>query len=543
MQIFGMPGDYNLEHHGLYNLKAAYWNLTPAALVEQVVLRHEAIVSRTGAVVVNTGKHTGRSPADKFVIRNDNADDEDIWWGKINQPLSAERFKQIFQKFRAYLQGKDVFVQDLQAGAHPDFAVPIRLVTEKAWAALFAYDLFLRLPAEKLAHHVPQFTILHCPGFLTFPEEDGTNSGTLIALDFSKKLILIAGTHYAGEIKKSIFTVMNYLLPHRQVLPMHCSANVNSVGEVSIFFGLSGTGKTTLSSDPDRRLIGDDEHGWSDQGIFNVEGGCYAKTIHLRPELEPLIWEATHRFGAVLENVTCDPYTRELDFDDDYRTENTRVAYPLDFVANHVAEGFAGHPSHIFFLTADAFGVLPPIARLTHEQALHYFLSGYTSKLAGTETGLGSEPQATFSACFGAPFLPLHPKTYADMLGEKILRHHVKVWLVNTGWTGGPYGVGQRIRLPYTRAMIQAAHTGALDNATMIQDEYFGLYVPDHCPNVPDEVFFPKNTWGDARAYDRQANQLVRSFEKNFEQYRPLASNPVSETSPRVQRRTQMKHS
>jgi phosphoenolpyruvate carboxykinase (ATP) len=532
MQIFGMPGDYNLEHHGLYNLKAAYWNLTPAALVEQVVLRHEAAVSRTGAVVVNTGKHTGRSPLDKYVIRNGNQDDHDIWWGKINQPLSPESFKQIFQKFRAYLQGKDVFIQDLQAGADPNYAVPIRLITEKAWAALFAYDLFIRLPADRIAHHTPRFTILHCPGFLTFPEEDETNSGTLIALDFSKKLILIAGTHYAGEIKKSIFTVMNYLLPYQNVLPMHCSANVNSDGKVSLFFGLSGTGKTTLSSDPQRRLIGDDEHGWTKDGIFNIEGGCYAKTIHLRPDLEPLIWEATHRFGAVLENVTCDPYTRELDFDDDHRTENTRGAYPLDYVPNHVPEGYAGHPDHIFFLTADAFGVMPPIARLTPEQSIYYFLSGYTSKLAGTETGLGMEPQATFSACFGAPFLPLHPKTYAAMLGEKIRQHQVRVWLVNTGWTGGPYGVGQRIRLQYTRSMIRAAFTGILEDIPRYQDDYFGLSVPEYIPDVPKEVFYPRTTWNNPLVYDRQVNQLIGRFEKNFEQYRSVVADEILSSGP-----------
>jgi len=532
MQVFGMPGDYNLEHHGLYNLKAAYWNLTPAALVEQVILRQEATVSKTGAVVVNTGKHTGRSPQDKFIIRNDNRDDKDIWWGKINQPLPPDKFKQIFQKFRAYMQGKDLFIQDLQAGAHPKYTVPIRVITEKAWASLFAYDLFIRLSAEKIAHHTPQFTIFHCPGFMTFPEEDGTNSGTLIALDFTRKLILIAGTHYAGEIKKSVFTAMNYLLPYRGVLPMHCSANVNSAGEVSLFFGLSGTGKTTLSSDLQRRLIGDDEHGWSNEGIFNFEGGCYAKTIHLRPELEPLIWEATHRFGSVLENVTCDPYSRDLDFDDDHRTENTRGAYPLEYVPNHVLEGYAGHPNHIFFLTADAFGVLPPIARLTADQAMYYFLSGYTSKLAGTETGLGAEPQATFSSCFGAPFLPLHPQTYARLLGERIAEQKVKVWLVNTGWTGGAYGVGQRIRLGFTRAMIKAAHSGELDDTPLRKDEFFGLFVPETCPDVPPAVLAPRETWADPSAYDSQASLLVSRFEKNFEQYRGHVAAEVFNAGP-----------
>lgn len=532
MQIFGMPGDYSIEHHGLYNVKSAFWNLTPAALVEQIIMRQEALVSKTGAVVVNTGYHTGRSPGDKFFTKNANQDDRDISWGKINQPLAPEKFVQIYQKMRAYLQGKDVYIQDLQAGAHPLYAVPIRVITEKAWAALFAYDLFIRLPAEKIAHHVPQFTILHCPGFLTFPEEDGTNSGTLIAIDFTRRLILIGGTHYAGEIKKSIFTIMNYLLPRQEVLPMHCSANIDKNGDVSLFFGLSGTGKTTLSSESDRRLIGDDEHGWARDGVFNFEGGCYAKTIHLRPELEPLIWEATHRFGSVLENVTCDPYSRDLDFDDDHRTENTRGAYPLDYVPNFVPEGRGGHPTNIFFLTADAFGVLPPIALLTPAQAMYYFLSGYTAKLAGTETGLGAEPQATFSTCFGAPFLPLHPKTYADLLGERITQHRVNVWLVNTGWTGGPYGVGQRIRLPYTRAMIRAAHAGVLAKIPMDQDVNFGIAVPQYCPDVPSEVFKPRNTWSDPSAYDQQANLLIGRFEKNFEQYRSVVSPDVVAAGP-----------
>jgi phosphoenolpyruvate carboxykinase (ATP) len=532
MQIFGMPGDYNIEHHGLYNVKSAYWNLTPAALVEQIVLRQEAVISKTGAVVVNTGKHTGRSPGDKFITRNGNRDDQDIFWGKINQPLSPDKFQIIFQKIRAYLQGKDVFIQDLQAGNHPQFQVPIRIITEKAWAALFSYDLFIRLPAEKLVHHLPEFTIIHCPGFLSFPEEDNTHSGTFISLDFSKKLVLIGGTHYAGEIKKSIFTVMNYLLPHQAALPMHCSANVDKKGEVSLFFGLSGTGKTTLSSDPERYLIGDDEHGWADDGIFNFEGGCYAKTIHLRPDLEPLIWNASHRFGSVLENVTCDPYTRDLDFDDDHRTENTRGAYPLEYIPNYVPSGRAGHPNHIFFLTADAFGILPPIALLSPEQAMYYFLSGYTSKLAGTETGLGAEPQATFSTCFGAPFLPLHPKTYADLLGQKIREHTAKVWLVNTGWSGGAYGVGQRIRLAYTRAIIQAAYSGILAQIPTKRNETFGLMIPESCPAVPAEILHPRNTWADPAAYDREANKLIGRFEKNFEQYRPVVSKEVAAAGP-----------
>lgn len=535
MQIFGMSGDYKLENHGLTNLKAAYWNLSPAAIVEQIILRQEAVVSKTGAVVVYTGKHTGRSPADKYIVRNHRLEDRDIWWGKVNQPMSPEYFRQVFMKIRAYLQNKEVFVQDLQAGAHPSYQVPIRLISEKAWAALFAYDLFIKLPPDKLSHHRPDFTILHCPGFITSPEEDRTNSETLIAIDFTKKLIIIAGTHYAGEIKKSIFTVMNYLLPQKGVLSMHCSANVGSEQDVSLFFGLSGTGKTTLSSDLNRQLIGDDEHGWTDEGVFNIEGGCYAKAIHLRRDLEPLIWDASHRFGSVLENVTCDPYTRDLDFDDDHRTENTRVAYPLEYIPNYVPQGYAGHPRNIFFLTADAFGVMPPISKLSPDQAMYYFLSGYTSKLAGTETGLGAEPQATFSTCFGAPFLPLTPQVYSQLLGEQIASRKVNVWLVNTGWTGGPYGVGQRIPLLYTRAMIEAVHAGQLADVGFTQDEFFNLAIPDHCPGVPDTILRPQTTWTDSSAYEWQANQLIGRFEKNFEQFRPTVTESVSLAGPRSQ--------
>lgn len=532
MQNIGMPGDYTLEHHGLYNLRTVYWNQTPSALVEQIILRQEAIMSSTGAVVVNTGKHTGRSPNDKFVIQYTPVDQE-IWWGKVNQPMSPERFQLLFQKMRAYLQGKDIFVQDLQAGAHPRHKVPIRVITEKAWAALFAHDLFVRIPSERLGKHKPEFTVIHCPEFFANPEEDGTNSGTVVALDFSRRTVLIAGTSYAGEVKKSIFTAMNYLFPKQGILSMHCSANVGASGDVALFFGLSGTGKTTLSSDPGRKLIGDDEHGWAKDGIFNFEGGCYAKTIHLRPELEPLIWEATHRFGTVLENVTCDPLSRELDFDDDHHTENTRGAYPIHYVPNHVREGHAGHPANVFFLAADAFGVLPPIARLTYEQTMYYFLSGYTSKLAGTETGLGTEPQATFSTCFGAPFLPLHPQVYADLLGKAISKHNVRVWLVNTGWTGGPYGVGHRIRLPHTRAMIRAALAGELEKTPMRLDELFGLYVPTSCPDVPASVLDPITTWPDPAGYQHQAEQLIARFKKNFEQFAQSIPPEIVAAGPR----------
>ncbi len=457
MSIYGIPGNYGLENHGLSNLRDVYWNLQPPALVEQIVQRGEGILAQNGAVVVRTGTFTGRAPNDKYIVQHDDEIDQMIWTNKINQPIKAEKFEQLLKKIRAYLQGRDIFVQDLAVGAHPNYRMPIRLLTTQAWSALFGYDLFIRPALVELLDHQPEYTMIQVPEFFANPEEDGTRSGTFIILDFQKRMILIGGTSYAGEIKKAVFTVMNYLLPRLGIFPMHCSANVGEKQDVALFFGLSGTGKTTLSSEASRRLIGDDEHGWSDEGIFNFEGGCYAKAIKLRPHLEPQIWDATHRFGVVLENVVCDPNTREINFDSDHYTENTRAAYPLEFVSNHVKDGYAGHPQNIFFLSADAFGVLPPIAKLTPEQAIYYFLSGYTSKLAGTENGLGSEPSATFSTCFAAPFLPLPPKVYADLLLKKITRHRTNVWLVNTGWTGGPYGTGERIRLAHTRSMIKAA--------------------------------------------------------------------------------------
>jgi phosphoenolpyruvate carboxykinase (ATP) len=483
-----------------------------------------------GAVVVSTGKHTGRSPNDKFITRQNTPDDDLIWWGKVNKPCDADQFECLYHRVTSYLQGRDVFVQDLQAGAHPEYSLPIRVITESAWHSLFARDLFIRPPLDKAVIQEPQFTVLQAPGFKANPCEDGTNTDVFIIVDFIKRMILIGGTSYAGEIKKSIFTIMNYLLPLKGVLSMHCSANVGVGEDVALFFGLSGTGKTTLSSDPERRLIGDDEHGWGKDGVFNFEGGCYAKTIHLRQELEPLIWEASRQFGSVLENVSIDPVTRELDFDDDRVTENTRAAYPIDFVPNHVPEGYAGHPQNIFFLTADAFGVMPPLARLTPDQAMYYFLSGYTSKLAGTEKGLGAEPEATFSTCFGAPFLPLYPQQYAQLLGEKINRHSVQVWLVNTGWTGGPFGVGHRIHLPYTRAMIRGVLSGNLDGVATRKDPYFGLPIPVECPGVPDEILDPRSTWADSAAYDEQARGLIARFEKNFSQFAGDVSPEVART-------------
>jgi phosphoenolpyruvate carboxykinase (ATP) len=534
MQIKGISSEYGLEHHGLRNLRAIYWNLFPPELVEQIVLRGEGDLAKLGSVVVKTGQHTGRSPNDKFIVQDPAVKSEEIWWGKVNQPLSCEKYDSIYAKMVSYLQGRDVFVQDLVAGAHPGYAVPIRVVSEKAWASLFAHNLFLRLPVDKMQKHIPEYTVLHCPEFQASPSEDGTNSSTFIIVNFSKRMVLIGGTSYAGEIKKSIFTVLNYVNPRRGVLSMHCSANVGAKGDVALFFGLSGTGKTTLSSDPDRQLIGDDEHGWADDGVFNFEGGCYAKTIKLRPNLEPLIWEATRRFGTVLENVELDLKTRQVDFESDKFTENTRAAYPIYYVPNHVEEGYAGHPENIFFLTADAFGVMPPIARMTAEQAMYYFLSGYTSKIAGTEKGLGAEPQATFSTCFGAPFLPLHPYKYADLLGQKIARHKANVWLINTGWTGGAYGVGERIKLPYTRAMVRAVLTNQIDVQGLCRDAYFGLEIPCHVPEVPDALLQPENTWVDKGAYRAQAMDLIARFERNFGQFSSEVSKEVVAAGPHV---------
>jgi phosphoenolpyruvate carboxykinase (ATP) len=530
--IKGIPSNYGLENHNLKNLNMAYWNLTTGALIEYIVARREGALAHEGAVVVRTGIHTGRSPNDKFIICCQE-DHELIWWGKVNKPLQPAQFDRLYMHMRSYLQGRDIFIQDTNAVAHPEHRLPIRVITENAWHSLFTRNLFIRLMPEEIQDHVPEFTIIQAPGFHADAEEDGTNSEVFIVLNLEKRMILIGGTSYAGEIKKSIFTTLNYLLPLKGVLPMHCSANVGQAGDVALFFGLSGTGKTTLSSDPERRLIGDDEHGWGVDGVFNFEGGCYAKTINLREELEPLIWNATRHFGTVLENVAMDPDTRRIDFDDQSYTENTRAAYPIGFLENIVPEGRGGHPNNIFFLTADAFGVVPPIARLTREQAMYYFLSGYTSKLAGTEKGV-KEPQTTFSTCFGAPFLPLRPNTYAKMLGEKIARHNARVWLVNTGWTGGPFGVGARIRLPYTRAMIRAALTGRLDGVSMRKDPNFSFEVPESVPDVPSEVLDPRQTWSDPEAYDRQVSQLATKFQENFAQFVDLVSPEIAAAGPKA---------
>ncbi len=526
----GISSVHDLDKHGLRNLNMVYWTLTTGALVERIVARREGILAHEGSIVVRTGSHTGRAPNDKFIVASGEGSDT-IWWGKVNKPLDPVNFDRLYNHMRSYFQGRDVFVQDTTAAAHPDYKLPIRVITETAWHSLFARNLFIRSDSNDLPGHVPDFTIFHAPGFHAIPDEDGTNSEVFIVLNLDKRMILIGGTSYAGEIKKSVFSALNYLLPQKGVLSMHCSANVGLSGDTALFFGLSGTGKTTLSSDPERALIGDDEHGWGNDGVFNFEGGCYAKTINLRQDLEPLIWKATRHFGAILENVAVDPYSRRVDFDDDSLTENTRAAYPIGFLDNIVPGGCGDHPENIFFLTADAFGVMPPIARLTAEQAMYHFLSGYTSKLAGTEKGI-KEPSTTFSACFGAPFLPLHPSVYAGLLGEKISKHQANVWLINTGWTGGAYGTGQRINLPYTRAMVRAALNGSLDNIEYRQDPHFGFTVPLSVPDVPANILDPRQTWPDAQAYDEQARKLVAKFLENFEEYAGQVSFEVRQAGP-----------
>ncbi len=521
-----------LESLGLNPTQTVYWNLPPAALYEQAVCRGEGQIAREGPFVAITTPHTGRSPKDKFIVREPSSEAH-IWWGEINQPLESDRFDRLYQKMITYLNQRDLFVRDMYAGADPHYRLKVRVINEHAWPNLFVYDLFIRPSPAELAGFTPDFTILHAPGCKANPAEDGTRSETFIVLNFARRVILIGGTRYAGEIKKSIFTVLNYLLPFQGVFPMHCSANIGPEGDVALFFGLSGTGKTTLSADPSRSLIGDDEHGWSDYGVFNFEGGCYAKVIRLSPEAEPQIYTTTQRFGTVLENVVLDPETRELNLDDDTITENTRGAYPIHFIKNAILSGVGGHPRNILFLTADAFGVLPPIARLTREQAMYYFLSGYTAKVAGTERGV-TEPQATFSTCFAAPFLPLHPTVYARMLGEKLARHPVTVWLVNTGWSGGPYGVGQRMKIAYTRAMVHAALSGALLEIPAEPDPIFGVYVPLYCPGVPNDILKPRNTWADKQAYDAKARELATRFAENFKQFAHIAQPDVRAAGPRA---------
>jgi phosphoenolpyruvate carboxykinase (ATP) len=492
-------------------------NLSTPQLVETAIARGEASLASNGALVALTGARTGRSPHDKFTVADEQTENR-IDWGKVNQKFSPDKFQALLNRVISHMAERDLYVMDLYAGADTTYRLPITVVCEYAWHALFVKQLFVRPELKDLAHHVAEFTVIAAPEFEAVPERDGTKSGTFILADFTRKIILIGGTKYAGEMKKSIFGVMNYLLPSRDVFPMHCSANIGANDETALFFGLSGTGKTTLSADPERRLIGDDEHGWSPDGVFNFEGGCYAKCVDLSEEKEPQIYHAI-RFGSVLENVVIDPKTSEPDYSDIRYTENTRAAYPIEFIANAVIPGVGGHPKNVLFLAADAFGVLPPIARLTPEQAMYHFLSGYTAKLAGTEAGLGSEPVPEFSACFGSPFLPLAPKVYAEMLGNRLRQHNAQCWLLNTGWTGGAFGTGKRMSLKNTRAMVHAALDGRLAAVDYITEDAFGLSIPTSCPGVPSELLHPRNAWADKAAYDAQAKLLAAKFEENFRKF------------------------
>ena len=528
--------DFNLSNVGVSNLRLAYWNLTSEALYEEAVFRGEGVTSAGGPFIAHTGKHTARSANDKFVVRHTDSENN-IWWGVYNRPMDTVKFEALYQRMLGYLQGKDVFVQDLYAGADEQYRLPVRFVTEQAWHSMFVRNMLIEPKTlDEYKRFVPEFTIIGAPGFKSVPAVDNTNSDTFIILNMEKKIAIIGNTLYAGELKKSVFTLLNYLLPLDGVLSMHCSANVNPDDEndAALFFGLSGTGKTTLSADPNRRLIGDDEHGWSDNGIFNIEGGCYAKVIGLSESAEPEIYATTKMFGTILENVTYDPITRLIDLDDDTLTENTRACYPLEYIANAVPEKKAGHPKNIILLTCDASGVMPPLARLTPNQALYQFISGYTSKVGGTEVGLRDEPEITFSACFGAPFMVHHPAKYAELLRNKIERYNVKCWLVNTGWVGGPYGVGKRISIKYTRALLNAALSGKLDDVNYKTDPIFGFEMPLECPDVPADVLDPSSSWYDKNEYDRKYKQLAQRFIENFKKFEDQTPKEVLEVGPKI---------
>ncbi|GGE53003.1 phosphoenolpyruvate carboxykinase (ATP) [Pullulanibacillus camelliae] len=507
-----------------------HYNLSVSELLEFAVIRNEGLLTETGAFLAYTGEFTGRSPKDKFIVEDALVHDH-IEWGKVNQPLSQKHFEQLYQKAMAYMTERQLFVFDGYAGAKEEHQLSIRVINEYAWHNLFARQLFIRQTPEPFDHEQSDFTIISLPGLKADPRYDGTNSETFIVISFEKKIVLIGGTEYAGEIKKSVFTILNYLLPFEGVLPMHCSANVGDKGDVALFFGLSGTGKTTLSATSERKLIGDDEHGWSDAGVFNFEGGCYAKCVGLTEENEPQIWNAI-QYGSVLENVAIDRKTRQLNYKETQITENTRAAYPLEKIPNALIPSVAGHPQVIIFLTADAFGVLPPIAKLTKEQAMYHFLSGYTSKLAGTERGI-TEPEATFSACFGEPFMSLQPHVYAEMLGKKIDEHHSKVYLINTGWSGGPYGVGKRIKLDYTRVMVDAAITGTIEANNFREESTFGLFIPQSLPHVPDKLLNPSQAWKDTKAYNHMAQELMKLFHRNFKRFQNVSSS-IREAGPKL---------
>ena len=528
----GFKGKVGLAAQGLHPKGEVHWNLVAPVLIQDAIRRGEGQLADMGPFCSVTTPHTGRSPNDKFLVKEPSSE-ADVDWGKVNQPFTEAQFETLLADVRAYLDGRDeLFVQDLYCGADPKYRLSVRYVSPNAWQMAFVRNMFIRPDATALPTFEPNFTVLHAPEFEADPAKHGTRTSTAIVLNLAKRMILIAGTKYAGELKKSMFTVMNYYMPKQGVLSMHCSANIGTGGDTALFFGLSGTGKTTLSADPQRSLIGDDEHGWSPEGAFNYEGGCYAKVINLSAEGEPDIYRTTQMFGTILENVVLDPMTRKVKFEDQSITENTRASYPLYYIPNHVPSGRGGHPKNIVFLTADAFGVLPPVAKLSRDQAMYYFLSGYTAKVAGTERGV-KEPQATFSSCFGAVFLVWHPTKYAEMLGKLIEEHGSDVWLVNTGWTGGAYGVGKRMKLGHTRAMVHALLRGDLSHAGMETDPVFGLSVPTHVAGVPDDVLKPRATWPDKAAYDEQAKKLASMFRENFGRFEKFVPESVKNAGPK----------
>lgn len=521
--------EYGLDTLGLSKTDKAMWNLTVPQLYEQAIYNKEAILTDKMALRVRTGEFTGRSPKDRYIVEESSIK-KNIDWGDINQPVTEKQFDRMHKKIANYLDGNQIYVKDLYCGANSDYRLNVRVVSEVAYHALFSHNMFINPSDDELKNFNPGFTVLAAPHFKADPKNDGTDSSTFIYCSIEKRLILIGGTLYSGEVKKGIFSVMNFLLPQRGVMPMHCSANMEKDGSTAVYFGLSGTGKTTLSADANKTLIGDDEHGWSNQGIFNFEGGCYAKTINLTPENEPEIYQTTQMPGTILENVVLDE-NRKPDFDDDSLTQNTRCSYPISFIPNASETGIGGHPENVIFLTADAFGVLPPISKLTPEQAMYHFISGYTAKVAGTERGI-DEPQATFSACFGSPFMPLHPTVYAELLAEKIRTYNSNVWFINTGWTGGMYGSGKRMSLTYTRKMLNEAISGHLNNADYITEPIFGLHIPKKVNGVPSTILIPKNTWTDPKAYDAKAKELAEMFHENFKQFTDKADKKLIEAGP-----------
>lgn len=533
-QAHALEADYGLENHGLTNAHEIYWNLRRAALYEEIIFRCEGRISQGGAMVVNTGRHTARSPNDKYIVKESSTENH-VWWGEYNRPLSPEKFSELFDRLQAFLQGRDIFVQDCFVCADREYLTPIRIITEYAWHSLFARNMFI-LPRsqEDYKRHIPGFTVLCVPSFRGLPQIDGVHTNTFIALNLAQKLCVIGNTAYAGEIKKAVFSFLNYQLPLLGVMPMHCSANIGRDRDTTLFFGLSGTGKTTLSADPQRSLIGDDEHGWNDNGIFNFEGGCYAKVIRLSPSAEPQIYAATHRFGTILENVVFDQATRIIDLEDDYNTENTRASYPLDYIDNSVAEKKGKHPRSIVILTCDAFGVMPPIAKMAPAQMLYQFVSGYTSKIAGTEIELGKEPEITFSTCLGAPFIVHHPFTYLNLLKNKIMRYSVSSWLVNTGWIGGPFGVGKRISIAHTRALLNAALNGNLFSEEFYSDPIFGFEVPKNCEGVPANILNPALAWPSETVYMEKYRQLALHFLDNFRKFEANCPPEIRQAGPKL---------